>query len=45
MCQKIKILDVTRTHYELSLKKGLHIKLLKPKLNEEKKHEVISLLV
>ena len=40
-----KILDNARTEYELALKESFHIKWLKPALNKQKVHEVITLLV
>ena len=39
------ILDHARTDYELAVKEGFHINWLKPALNKQKKHEVITLLV
>ena len=38
-----KILDSAKTDYELSLKEGLYINWLKPPLNIQKSHEVITL--
>ena len=43
--KQFKILDYASSKYELSLKEGLHIKWIKPSLNVQKKHEVITLLV
>ena len=40
-----KILDTAKSHYELALKEGLYINWLKPVLNKQKKHEVITLFV
>ena len=42
---QFKLLDYASSQYELSLKEGLHIKWLKPNLNVQKKHEVITFLV
>ena len=38
-----KILDNARIDYELALKEGLYINWLKPALNKQKYHEVITL--
>ena len=43
--KQFKILDYASSKYELCLKEGLHIKWIKPSLNVQKKHEVITLLV
>ena len=40
-----KVLDNGKSQYELALKEGLHINWVKPVLNKQKKHEVITLLV
>ena len=40
-----KILDNAKTDYELALKEGLYINWLKPSLNIQKYHEVITLLL
>ena len=39
------ILDYAKTDYELALKEAMHIKWLNPKLNGQKKHEIIKLLI
>ena len=39
------ILDYANTKYELSLKEAMHIKWLKPKLNGQKMHAIIRLLI
>ena len=39
------ILDQANTRYELALKEAMHIKWLNPKLNEQKRHEIIRLLI
>ena len=39
------ILDYAKTDYELALKEAMHIKWIKPKLNGQKKHEIIRLLI
>ena len=39
------ILDYSKTDYELALKEAMHIKWLNPKLNGQKKHEIIKLLI
>ena len=39
------ILDHASTRYELALKEAMHIKWLNPKLNEQKRHEIIRLLI
>ena len=40
-----KILDNAKTDYELALKEGFYINWLKPALNKQKIHEVITLSV
>ena len=40
-----KILDNAKTDYELALKEGFYINWLKPALNKQKIHEVITLLI
>ena len=40
-----KILDNANSSYMLAIKEGLHIRWLKPVLNKQKKHQVITLLV
>ena len=40
-----KILDNARTDYELALKEGFYVNWLKPALNKQKIHEVITLTV
>ena len=40
-----KILDNARTDYELALKEGFYINWLKPALNKQKIHEVITLTI
>ena len=39
------VLDHANTDYELALKEAMHIKWIKPKLNGQKKHEIIRLLI
>ena len=39
------ILDHAKTDYELALKEAMHIKWLNPKLNGQKIHEIIKLLI
>ena len=39
------ILDHAKTNYELALKEAMHIKWENPSLNEQKKHEIIRLLI
>ena len=40
-----KILDNARTNYELALKEAMHIKWENPRLNGQKYHEIIQLLI
>ena len=40
-----KIIDQASTQYELNVKEGMHINWLRPNLNKQKKHEIITLLV
>lgn len=40
-----KILDSANNDYELALKEGIFIKWLRPALNKQKSHEVITLLI
>ena len=40
-----KVLDNARTDYELALKEGFYINWLRPALNKQKIHEVITLLL
>ena len=39
------ILDNAKTNYELALKEAMHIKWKKPKLNGQKKHAILKLLI
>ena len=39
------VLDDARTDYELALKEAMHIKWVKPKLNGQKMHIIIKLLI
>ena len=41
----LSILDYAKTDYELALKEAMHIKWLNPRLNGQKKHEIIKLLI
>ena len=43
--ESFSILDYAKTDYELALKEAMHIKWLNPKLNGQKKHEIIKLLI
>ena len=47
MCNRdsFEIIDQASTQYELNVKEGMHIKWLRPNLNKQKKHEIITLLV
>ena len=40
-----KVIDSARSEYTLKLKEAMHIKWIKPKLNGQKKHEIIQLLI
>ena len=40
-----KVLANGKSQYELAVKEGLYINWVKPDLNKQKKHEIITLLV
>ena len=43
--RSFSILDHAKNDFELALKEAMHIKWVKPNLNGQKKHEIISLTI